>query len=289
MIGNRRFRLVPTMAFVMVWVLVAATGLSTVAAKAQSVAGPTYHLVNEGYLTVATYGTDIPGVVIEPGGTLGGADGKFVNSFVKDHHLKLKLFQTTFASTILAVQDHKADMGMDIFFTPIRAKQMYYASPYLGVGTTAIFTQKSFDYKGPSSMAGKKVSATIGEVWATYLQKWSASGAALYPSDTAAAQALLNGQVSGYINGAGSISNPPLSQSNNVVGHDLKPGDFGFPKALINNASYNIVACNNHGLAKALDQEMTKLHEDGAWASYFKSNKLSKSMIAGTTPPPEGC
>ena len=45
----------------------------------------------------------------------------------------------------------------------------------------------------------------IGYVWAPYLQKWSAAGAALFPDEVTVGKALLNGQIDGYINGEGVI------------------------------------------------------------------------------------
>ena len=82
------------------------SGSTATAATAGTAAG--FHLVTPGYLTVATHGTEAPEISISLSGVLGGADGAWINAFAQQHHLKIKLFQTTFSSAILAVQDSKA-------------------------------------------------------------------------------------------------------------------------------------------------------------------------------------
>lgn len=258
-------------------------------ASAGKQSGPSYQLVQPGYLTVATYGTGKPEVVVGPGDNFGGVDGNYLTQFAKDHGLKIKLFQTTFASVILAVQQRKADVGAYIFYTPQRAKQMYYTYPYFNSGKTVIFTLKSFHYNGPSSMEGKKVGTVVGFVWAPYLQQWSASGAALFPDQASVGQALLNGQIQGYINGDTAAETPPLNNSSDVVQHPLKSGDYGLPAVLLTNDSYNIVNCSNKGLATALNQEMSKLRSSGQWAKYYTSNGVDTKTMASLKSPPQGC
>jgi ABC-type amino acid transport substrate-binding protein len=251
--------------------------------------GSSYQLVHAGYLTVATYGTGKPQVVVGPGDHFAGVDGDYLTQFAKDHKLKIKLFQTTFASVILAVQQRKADVGAYIFYTPQRAKQMYYAYPYFNSGKTVIFTLKSFHYTGPSSMQGKKVGTVVGFVWAPYLQKWSAQGAALYPDQASIGQALLNGQIQGYVNGDTAAEIPPLNNSSNVVQHQLKAGDYGLPAVLLTNDSYNIVNCNNKGLATALNQELSKLRSGGQLKKYYDASGASTANLPKLKSPPQGC
>src|SRR5690242_7683678 len=76
---------------------------------------------------------------------------------------------------------------------------------------------------------GKRVATIIGYVWAPYLQKWSAPGTALFPDEVTTVQALLNGQVQGYVNGTGGRVDPRM------IAHALHPGDFGFPEPVLAN------------------------------------------------------
>jgi len=241
-----------------------------------------YRLVNPGYLTVATHGSLPPEIVVGPGDTLGGMDGVLYNAFVKDHGLKLKLFQTTFPSMILAVEQGKVDAGEGVFYTAERAKHVYYTYPFY-VTRAVMFTLTSFPYTGPASMDGKRVATVIGYVWAPYLQKWSASGAALFPDEVSAMQALLNGQVQGYVNGNGGPLQP------NVTYHPLRPGDFGFPESVLSNIAYNIVNCKNHDMADALNEELTKLHKSGEWQKALKANGLAMEDDAELKSPEQVC
>jgi len=247
-----------------------------------------YHLVNPGYLTVGTYGSGPPVIVVGPGETLGGIDGALFNAFVKDHGLKLKLFQTTFSSMILAIEQGKIDIGEDVFYTAERAKHIYYTYPFF-VGHAVLFTAKSLPYSGPDSMTGKKIGTVIGFVWAPYLQKWSAAGTALFPDMTAVGQALLNDQIQGYINGYTAIHEPPLNDSPNIATHTLHAGDFGMPESLLVNIAYNIVNCQNRGMAAAMDQEITKLHRSGEWQKVLETNGVGPDSDAPLTSPAQIC
>ena len=244
--------------------------------------------VNAGYLTVATHGSLVPEIVVGPGDQLSGVDGALFNAFVRDHGLKLRLFQTTFASMILAVEQHKVDAGEGVFYTPERAKHVYYTHPFY-VSHAAIFTLKSFPYSGPSSMEGKRVGTVIGYVWAPYLQKWSAAGAALFPDEVTVGKALLNGQIDGSINGEGVIHAAPFEDAPNVVAHRLHTGDFGMPESALANLAYNIVTCNNRGVAAALDQQLVKLHVNGEWQKNLAANGLGPDADPQLNSPAQLC
>ena len=247
-----------------------------------------FKLVEPGYLTVGTYGTGIPAIVVGPGDKLGGLDGALLNAFARDHNLKLKLYQTTFASQILAVEQGKIDVGTYVFYTAERAKHVFYTDPFW-VSHAVIFTMKSFPYSGPKSMDGKKVGTVVGFVWAPYLQKWSSNGGVLFPDQATIGQALLNGQIDGYVNGEVLLHTPPLSASPDVVAHLLEPGDFGFPASILSNLSYNLVNCNNRSLAAAMDEEFAKLHSSGEWQMILRDNGLTADADVQLKTPEQVC
>lgn len=66
-----------------------------------ALAQPALQLVEPGSLTVGTYGTVIPGIVVDPGDKLGGLDGVLLTAFAKDHGLELKLYQTTVSRAVI--------------------------------------------------------------------------------------------------------------------------------------------------------------------------------------------
>jgi polar amino acid transport system substrate-binding protein len=264
-----------------------ATGASSTATGGSKNAAA-FKLVNPGYLTVATNGTNKPQMIVGSGNTLGGVQGDILTQFAKDHGLKLKLFKTTFESLLLAVQNGKVDVGPYMFYTPDRAKKMYYSAPYFNNGSTVIFTKKDFPYNGPASMEGKKVGSLVGYVWAPFLEKWSASNTQLYQDQAAAGRALLNDQIQGYIDVSTVGANPPLNSSK-LVAHKLNAGDFGFPQAVVSVDSYMIVNCKNKELANALNNQLTQMKSNGQLAASFKANNAPESDGSAQPPPPQGC
>jgi ABC-type amino acid transport substrate-binding protein len=253
-----------------------------------SAAQPTLQLVNPGYLTVGTYGTVIPGIVVGPGDKLSGLNGVLLTAFAKDHGLELKLYQTTFASMILAVEQKKIDVGTYVFYTKERAQHVFYTYPFL-VSYAVVYTLKSFPYEGPQSMDGKKVGTVVGFVWAPYLQKWSASGAALFPDQVTVGEALLNGQIQGYVNGGFVIHAPPFNDSQEVVEHPLHAGDYGIPEQFLANPAYNLVNCNNRELGAELDRELAKLRANGEWQKALKTYNLGSDQEVELKTPPQVC
>ena len=251
-------------------------------------AQPALQLVNPGYLTVGTYGTVIPGITVGPGDKLGGLDGVLLSAFAKDHGLKLKLYQTTFASMILAVEQKKIDVGTYVFYTKERAQHVFYTYPFL-VSYAVLYTQKSFPYQGPQSMDGKKIGTVVGFVWAPYLQKWSASGAALFPDQVTVGKALMNGQIQGYVNGGFVIHAPPFNDSPEIVEHPLHTGDFSIPEQFLANPAYNLVNCNNRELGAELDRELAKLRASGEWQKALKSYNLGADQEVELKTPPQIC
>ena len=247
-----------------------------------------FRLVEPGYLTVGTYGTGIPAIIVGPGDKLGGLDGALLNAFARDHDLQIKLYQTTFASQILAVEQGKVDVGTYVFYTAERAKHVFYTYPFW-VSHAVIFTLRSTPYSGPESMDGKKVGTVVGFVWAPYLQKWSSAGGVLFPDQATIGQALLNGQIDGYVNGEVLLHTPPISDSSDVVAQRLQPGDFGFPASVLSNLSYNLVNCNNRGLAAAMDEEFAKLHSNGEWLTVLKDYGLTADADVDLKSPNQVC
>jgi len=222
------------------------------------------------------------------GNQLGGLDGALINAFVAAHHLKLDLYQTTFASVILAVEQGKADLGTYYYYTAARASQVYYTFPFF-LERAAMFTQKSFNYSGPASMQGKKVGTVVGFVWAPYLQTAFGSNAVLYPNSTEAAQALINGQIQGYVNSSDNEGNPPINNNPNIVPNLIQPGEYGMPTSALNTLAYNFVNCSNKGLAQALNAEMTTLQHGSAWDNVLTSNGLPLNVNSPLQAPAQEC
>lgn len=247
-----------------------------------------YRLVEPGTLTVATHGSSAPALTISSNDELGGLDGAWLTAFAKDHGLKIRLFNTTFASVILAVETGKVDVGTYYFYREERARHVYFTYPFLrqrGV----VFTRRFFQYNGPWSLAGKRIGTGIGFIWGQYLQAAFGASLALFPSALTGLTALFNGYIDGWVDSDDTISGtlgPPPEQ---LALHPLRAGDFGIPENVITNYAYNFVRCDNKGLAKALDDEMTVLHRRGSWISVLKANKLTEAHDVPLREPPQLC
>jgi len=272
-----RFTFVTVVAVLAGVIAIAGSG----AARSTRSAAPT--LVHDGTLTVATYGTGFPTVVVNKDGTLGGTSGAWINAYAKAAGLKVKLFQTTFTSAILAVQQKKADLTMDIYYTPDRAKTLYYTYPF-SVEGLQLFTKKDFNYTGPASLKGHKVAAVSGVVWTDGLKKYFGSDLQEYPSQAQAATAFMNGQVDGYFEADAQYFVPPINKSANVTPHNLKDGDFGLT-GFAKGYGYIIVNCRAKDLASGLNSTLAQMEKSGQWATVLKDAGAPAGTLAAQIPP----
>jgi ABC-type amino acid transport substrate-binding protein len=246
--------------------------------------------VEEGVLTVATYGTGMPVIEVRPNSQLGGLLGLLYDSFVEDCGLELRLFETEFASTILAVQNAEADVGTYIFYTPERAEVIYYTYPHYLADRAVMYTQADFPWTGPDSMEGKRVGTVTGFVWAPAIQEHWGSNAMLFPDQQTGGAALLQGQIDGWINGAVQITIPPFSDNPDALAmHEFEPGTWGFPPTLVFNESYNIVNCENTELADALNHELELLVDSGEWAELMEELDIPDENAPRLESPEQHC
>lgn len=248
---------------------------------ARSAAPPT--LVHSGTLTVATFGTGFPTIVVNKNGTLGGTSGAWINAYAKANNLKVKLFQTTFTSAILAVQQKKADLTMDIYYTPQRAKTLYYTYPF-SVEGLQVFTKSNFKYTGPASLKGHKVAAVSGVVWTDGLKKYFGSNLQAYPSQAQAATAFMNGQVDAYFEADAQYFVAPINKSTSVIPHNLKDGDFGLT-GYAKGYGYIILNCGAKDLATGLNATLTQMEKSGQWAQVLKAAGAPAGTLADEIPP----
>ena len=200
-------------------------------------------------LTVATYGSAAPALVILPHDQLGALDGAGLTAFAKDHGLRLRLYQTTCASVILAVKQGKADAGPYYYCTQYRARQVCYTYPFFQEHAT-VLTVRSVPYSGRGN-----------------LREPFGGNAALVPNSTAGEP----GQIDGWVNSDDRINDPVLSASRDgAATHLLTAGDFGFPKSVI-------------------DDEMTTRHKTGRWAGVLRDTQLTATNDVPLQAPAQLC
>lgn len=268
--------------------LIAAACVALLVPADRAAAKDDFNLAEPGFLTVAVFSNAPPVIGYDSADKMLGVDGDFLESFAGRHSLKIKLYKTTFASTILAVKQGKADVGTWFYYTEERAKQIRYTLPYLRE-TASVFTMESFGYKGLDSLAGKRVAAVVGHSFAPYVQKAFGAGATLYPDGIASRTALLNGQVDAYVDSSFVIDEPPFAGNDKVKGVILKVGDLGLPQNVAGALDFNFVSCGNNALANALDEEMKSLHQGGQWQEILKKNGLTEDSRAPIDAPKQLC
>jgi polar amino acid transport system substrate-binding protein len=255
-------------------------------------ATPRLELVHAGQLTVATYGNEFPTIVVGKNGTLGGTSGAWLGAFAEAHRLKIKLFQTTFSSALLAVEQGKADLMLDIYYTPERAGKLLYTFPFSVEGLQA-YTKSSFAYAGPKSLDGHKVATVVGVAWVSYLQKAFGSNLQLYPSQAEAATALLNGQVDAYFGADAQYAAPPINKSPDITPHAITPGQYAIPAVYAKGYGYAVVDCDGKNLTRALDAQLATLEDSGRWAKILAAAGATTGGLTAQIPPPvspkQGC
>jgi len=245
-------------------------------------------LVEPGYLTVAVFANRHPVIGYDNNDVMQGVDGGFFKAFAESHGLKVKIYKTTFSSTILAVQQGKVDIGTWFYYTPERAKQVRYTFPFLK-DTAAVYTMGPLEYTGPDSLKGKVVSTVVGYSWAPYVQEVFGSNAKLFPDGTVALAALANGQVDAYIDTSWYSHSGAFAATGGMIARPLSVGDFGMPESVVYGLDYNFVRCGNKALAEALNAEMTALHESGKWAGLLEDNGVGDANLAPLRAPEQLC
>ena len=111
----------------------------------------------------------------------------------------------------------------------------------------------------------------------------------LFQSQAQAGQALLNGQIEGYITGLTQLFNPPLADNQDkVAAHVLEDGDWGMPESVMRNTGYNVVSCDNAALAHAFDEHLQEVIDSGEWERIF-SALPPEFAVDEVAPPAQGC
>lgn len=263
----------------------AALGIGLLVSAGPAQAQEEFKLAEPGVLTVAVFSNGVPVIGYDTDDKLIGIDGVLLNSFAEKHNLKVKLYKTTFASTILAIQQGKADVGTWFYYTEDRAKQIRYTLPFLRE-TASVFTLKSNEFDGVESLKGKRVGVVVGQSFAPFVQKTFGSTAQMYPDGIAGGTALLNGQIDAYVGSSFIINEPPFVGTDNVRATVLKVGEMGLPPNIAGAFDHNFVSCSNKGLAAALDDELRRLTESGEWKKVIEEHGLVEDNYASIDPAP---
>jgi len=262
------------------------TAAATAGASAPDVAA--FNLVKPGTLTVATWGTSPPAITID-GNTIGGLDGLFINEFAKEYGLKVEVFSTDFAGTVLAVQQGRADMGTYFYYTAERSKTIFYAKPFIA-DYAVIVAKDPFVYTGPDSLKGKKLGAISGSLYTPILQAVYGDNVLTFPDHATVGQALINGQVTAILEANSFIGTPAVAGRTDIKIYPVKSGDIpGLADNQLVNPSYNPMPCNHKALADAMDTTLTRLLDTQQWKDILTAGQIVNPAGFKFERPAEGC
>jgi ABC-type amino acid transport substrate-binding protein len=244
--------------------------------------------VTPGTLTVATWGSSPPAITVKAD-SIGGLDGLLINEFAKQYNLKVSVFSTDFAGTVLAVQQGKADLGTYFYWTPERSKTIFYPIPFIA-DYAVIVTKDPFKYTGPASLKGQKLGEIQGSLYTPILQNAYPGQVQVYPDHATVAQALINGQITAILEANSFIGTPAVTGRTDIHIYPVKSGDIpGLPDSQLVNAAYNPVPCNHKALAEAMDAVLMKIMQTQEWKSQMVAGQVVNPPGFSFVRPAEGC
>lgn len=285
-----------TLAAIALLVGVSACGGSGDSSSSQGASGGgsslPFSTLEKGTLTVAFTDGNLPQLALQ-NGQIVGMDAFWIKKFAAKYGLKIKPVPTTFDGELLGVQTNKYDVGTTAYWTPERAKTVYYTGPEY-FDPVGILTLNNFSYGGPASLKGKDVGTLSGYAFAPYMNKYYGAGhVKLFSEISQGLQALASGQISGWIDGVARVAGEPNYKKRfpNIVAHRLPSNALGMPDYIINATSYNYVNCKNKPLAKAMDDVLKGLLADKSYETNAKKYSLVPALNSPDAPkvPQEGC
>src|SRR5262249_38380878 len=149
---------------------------------------------------------------------------------------------------------------------------------------------KSTPYTGWRSLMGKKVGISQGQMEVPLVQKSAGrENVVLFADDATGIQGGINGQVAAYM--AGPVAILRSGQFPELKAVALEVGDFDLPKEHVRNATRMFVACNNKGLAMAINNAIDELRASGELqriiAKHFPADP--ESLRIEKDIPPDNC
>jgi polar amino acid transport system substrate-binding protein len=235
-----------------------------------------FKTVSNGTLTVA-YSSAPPDFLKSSGSDqITGLIPDILASFSKKYGVQIKYQEYSFAAAITAVQTGRADLGASAYYTPARAKYLYFPSPY-DLSGTYLVTKKGSGYTGVNDLKGKKVGVAAGFEQAKYMQaSLGNDNVPQFQSDPSAIQAVKSGRVYGFVSGADLVY--AASKDPSLETFAFKAGDLGFPAELVNENVNMFVSCKNIPLGQAIDTNLDTLRSSGQLEAMV-TKYLSKLVV----------
>lgn len=224
--------------------------------------------VRKGQLTVASFDI-LPYDKVE-GRNLTGIDGDILNEVAKLECLQLNTVSSTAAASIPMVQSGRADLTAgDWYRTEARSKVVTLSAPVYADQMGIISSDGISTVQG---LQGKRVGTVDGYLWVDALRGYLGDGLKTYANTTNLYGDLKAGRIDVVIDSvaAGNYNAPDFkveaAQPDSAVPVTEQPGQSNFP-----------MDPHNDALAKAVDEDIATLRENGRLAEILQAHGMDAS------------
>jgi len=233
-----------------------------------------FKTIKPGSLTVAIYNYP-PFTTVGGGGNFGGIDTDVVREIAKRSCLTVVPVVVDPSAVIQNVLSNKVDLGIgDWFRTAERAKVLGMSYP-IYVDQMAFYSRAGVSEV--SELAGKKVGAVSGFLYAGQVQNTLDSQIVLYPNPVALAQDLSTGRLDVAIDSYGTGVYAQSQGAYKDIKIEVAKPDPRVPVSVEPAQIALLYNINKKDFGAALDAEIKKIHAEGKIAEILKNNGLAES------------
>lgn len=222
------------------------------------------NLVDPKCLTVTYSENYLPKIATGDGDDeLQGYDGYLATKVAEKLGVEVCPKPLPFDSQILSVKEGKADLGMSIYYTESRAKQIRYTKPNI-TDLQGLIVRKDVEYESPEEI--EKLGTFSGHAANEYFfDNLGEDNITIYPGYAEALEALQNGQIDAYAGSSGTAPGALKGRSDEVDFRPFDSGAFGMGDEFIHSLTYSYVACDNKALAEVVNEVLDELISSGEW------------------------
>jgi len=247
-----------------------------------------FETVTDGKLTVAFYDL-MPKIALKDDNTLDGVEGWLLTGLAEKYGLEVVPMRTDFAGMLLAVQQGKADIGANIYYSEERGGQVNYTLPVVN-DVFGFIMPADTDYSGPESLKGGKIGTLAGYVYNDVISEYFGEGnIVILPDAPTMIAAVKNGQIAAYAGSSGSAS-AAIKENPDLKLEPVEEGAMGLPEDVRLAPAYEITSCKNLALADAASDFIKEKAESGELDAQFEPWGLNgEPFKPELTRPAQGC
>jgi len=230
--------------------------------------------VTPGTITVAVYSYPPFATLLDDGG-IGGVDSDIVKVIAERNCMSVTPVVVDPSAVIQNVLTKKVDLGIgDWFRTAERAKVLGLSYP-MYVDQMAFYSREG--YSRLDQLAGKRVGAVSGFLYAGQLERALEDSVSLYPNPVALAQDLQAGRIDVAVDGYGTGAYAKSQGAYEGIEIKIAEPDARVPVSVEPAQIALLYHLDNPELGKAIDAELQDMQAGGAIADILDANGLDRS------------